>query len=349
MHSSARKIITGGLFFLVTCLVAVVVYRLSGWETIDAIYMVVITIFGVGYGEVQPIQDPGLKIFTMGLIIVGCSSLIYLTGGFIQMITEGEIQRAMGVRKVEKDLKKLNQHVIVCGFGRVGRILARQLRQAAADFVVIDTSESRIREAAEAGYLALLGDAADETVLLAAGADRARVLASVLPDDALNVFITLTARELSQDLEIIARAESPSTEKKLLRSGANRVVLPSAIGATRIAQLATCPTETDLLQDESGRLGEDLGRLGLKMTEVVLEEGSPLVGRSIGEIQGGAASSYLIAVVVRAGGEILRQPDSALQLNAGDRIILLAHESELVRLVERVAGKSSRLYRGVSY
>lgn len=349
MPSSAKKIVTGGLFFLVTCVIAVIVYRLSGWETIDAIYMVVITIFGVGYGEVQPIQDPALKIFTMGLIIVGCSSLIYLTGGFIQMITEGEIQRAMGVRKVEKDLKKLNRHVIVCGFGRVGRILARQLRQAGAEFVVIDTSDGRIREAADAGYLALQGDAADEAVLLSAGADRARVLASVLPDDALNVFITLTARELSADLEIIARAESPSTEKKLLRSGANRVVLPSAIGATRIAQLATCPSETELLRDESGRLGEDLARLGLKMTEVVLEESSPLVGRSLGELQGGAASSYLIAAVVRADGEILRQPDSSVRLNAGDRVVLLAHEAELLRVVERVAGKSAMQFRGVSY
>lgn len=165
MHSSAKKIVTGGAFFLVTCAVAVVVYWLAGWQFIDAVYMVVITIFGVGYGEVQPIQEPGLKIFTMGLIIVGCSSLIYLTGGFIQMITEGEIQKAMGVRKVAKDLQKLNQHVIVCGFGRVGRILARQLQQTGSEFVVIDTSEARIREAGEAGYLALQGDAADEAML----------------------------------------------------------------------------------------------------------------------------------------------------------------------------------------
>ncbi len=349
MHSSVKKIITGGALFLLACAIAVVVYRLSGWDTLDAVYMVVITIFGVGYGEVRPIDDPGLKVFTMGLIVVGCSSLIYLTGGFIQMITEGEIQRAMGVRKVEKDLRKLNQHVIVCGFGRVGRILARQLRQAGAEFVVIDTNEARIREASEAGYLALLGDAAEENVLLTAGADRARVLASVLPIDALNVFITLTARELSPDLEIIARAESPSTEKKLLRSGANKVVLPSAIGATRIAQLATCPTETDLLRDESGRLGEDLARLGLKMTEVVLDEASPLNGRTLGELKGGSASSFLIAAVVRPDGEILRQPESSLVLNVGDRVILMAHESELVRVVERVSGKSAMMFRGVSY
>ncbi|MBI1357101.1 MAG: potassium channel protein [Acidobacteria bacterium] len=346
MDSSLRKIVSGGSFFLVTCTVAVIVYQLAGWDLLDAIYMVVITIFGVGYGEVRPIHEPGLKVFTMGLIIVGCSSLIYVTGGFIQMITEGEIQRAMGVRKVEKDLKKLSRHVIVCGFGRVGRILARELKEARASFVVIDTSLERIREANEAGYLALLGDASDETVLLTAGADRARALATVLPDDTLNVFITLTAREISRDLEIIARAEAPSTEKKLMRSGASRVVLPSAIGAARIAQLVTCPTETELLHDDSGRLGEDLARLGLKMTEVTLDETSPLTGQTLAEVR---SRSYLVAAIVRSGGEIIREPDEALRLEAGDRLLLLARESETGRILERVSGKSAMLYRGVSY
>ena len=194
MNSSWRRILIGGTFFGLTCVVAVAGYMMAGWQFLDAVYMVVITVFGVGYGEARPVDEPGLKVFTMGVIIAGCSSGIYVVGGFVQMIAEGEINRVLGTRRMSNGIEQLSGHAIVCGFGRVGQMLVNDLAAAKHPLVVIDNSGQRIAEAQTAGFLTVLGSASDEPTLEAAGIARARVLATVLPDDTANVFITLTAK-----------------------------------------------------------------------------------------------------------------------------------------------------------
>ena len=231
MQTSIQRIITGMVLVALTCLISVCVYWSAGWDLLDAVYMVVITIFGVGYGEVRPLTDPRLKVFTMLLVIAGCSSGAYVIGGFVQMVAEGEINRFLGARRMTQGIDQLKDHAIICGYGRVGRILADELHDLRCPFVIVDPNAERLREAEAKGFLVLIGDATDENTLLLSGIMRARVLATVLPDDTVNVFITLTARELNSELEIIARGESPSTERKLLRSGANKVVLPAARSA----------------------------------------------------------------------------------------------------------------------
>jgi len=235
----------GFTFFVATCIVATVGYVLAGWNWIDAVYMVTITIFGVGYGEVRPIEDPWLKFFTIGVIFAGCSSLIYVIGGIVQMLAEGEIERMLGVRTRSREIEQLSDHNIVCGYGRIGQMLAAELANEGEPFVIIDRESDRARKAIEEGYLAMEGDAVNEDVLQQAGLFRAKTLSTVLPDDATNVFITLTVREMCDSIRVIARAESPCTEKKLLRSGASSVVMPAAIGAVRIAQLATAVNVED--------------------------------------------------------------------------------------------------------
>lgn len=225
-----------------TCLIAVVGYVLAGWGWIDAAYMVTITIFGVGYGEVHPIEPVWLKVFTMAVIFAGCSSLIYVIGGIVQMLTEGEIERMLGTRTMKREIDQLSDHTIICGYGRIGQMLAAELLQHDEPLVVIDRDIERVERATADGFLAMTGDAVNDEDLQKAGLFRARTLATVLPDDARNVFVTLTARDLSETINIIARAESPCTERKLLRGGANSVVMPAAIGAIRIAQLAICDT-----------------------------------------------------------------------------------------------------------
>lgn len=235
--------------FFATTVIAVTGYMLAGWPFVDACYMVVITLFGVGYGEVQPIEDSNLKFFTIAVILVGCSSVIYFLGGLFQMFAEGEIEKVMGKHRVTSDIDNLEDHTIICGFGRVGRILGNELQQRGLSFVVIDNQQDRVDEAKSKGMLSLVGDASDDSTLEQAGIHRARTLASVLPCDASNVFITLTSRELNADLEIIARGENPKTEQKLRISGADSVVSPATIGAMRIAQLIAIPNEdTDRLQ-----------------------------------------------------------------------------------------------------
>ena len=147
MNSSCRRIVIGAIFFLrLTCIVGVVGYMVAGWQTLDAIYMVVITVFGVGYGETRTLDSSGLKVFTMGVIIAGCSSGIYVVGGFVQMLAEGEINRVLGSRRTSKGIEQLTGHTLICGYGRVGQMLASDLT-AKQPFVVIDSSESRVGEA----------------------------------------------------------------------------------------------------------------------------------------------------------------------------------------------------------
>ena len=347
MNSSARKVIIGAGVFGLTCVIAVAGYMLAGWQMLDALYMVVITVFGVGYGETKPLDSPGLKLFTMGVIIAGCSSGIYVVGGFVQMLAEGEINRVLGNRRMSKGIDCLNGHTLICGFGRVGQMLAADLAAAKQEFAIIDSSESRVAEAQALGFLALFGNASEDQTLLSAGIERARFLATVLPDDSANVFITLTARELNPLVEIIARAESPSTEKKLIRSGANRVVLPALIGASKIANMITCPSAEDLLKETTGTayLNGELKHIGLELTEIELKPGSPLDGQTVGDVEFGA-SGFLVVAVRHADGTLIRAPQPEIKLAAGDVFIILGHGAAFPQLARKAKPKGTTSYRG---
>ena len=337
MNHSLHRMQVGAIFFASTCVVAVAGYMTAGWNFLDSIYMVVITVFGVGYGEAKPLDSSYLKVFTMGVIIAGCSSGIYVVGGFVSLLAEGEINRALGVRRMSKGIEKLVGHVLICGYGRVGQMLASELVAARQPFVVIDTCESRIAEAQAAGYLAVLGNASEEATLQTAGIERARVLATVLPDDTANVFITMTARDLNAKVEIIARAESPSTKKKLLRAGANRVVLPALIGATRISHLITCPSANDLLIGAIGKrqLNEELKQIGLQMTEVEIQPLSPLAGQTIREVELDVARGNVIVAIHQVHGALVRNPGPDVVLEVGDLLMLLGHRNHLPTLARQ--------------
>ncbi len=187
-------------------------------------------------------------------------------------------------------------------------MLASDLTAAHQQFVVIDNSEGRVAEAQAAGYLALLGSASEERTLEAAGIMRARTMAAVLSDDTANVFVTLTARDLNPSIQIIARAEDPTTEKKLMRSGANRVVLPTLIGATKIAHMIVRPSAEDLLQETAGKthLNEELKLIGLELTEIELKAESPLVGQRVGNVEVSGQGGFVVVAIKRADGTVIR-------------------------------------------
>lgn len=344
-----KRLLTTLVFFLTTCATAAAVYVAHGWGLTDAIYMVVITIFGVGYGEVRPIDTLTLRTVTMMLIVVSYGCVIYIAGGFVQMVMEGEINRAINRRRMTRGIEELRGHTILCGFGRAGRILAEELRRAGAAFVVIDQDEAKLNDAEALGMLILEGNAVEEAVLERAGVARARVVATVLPDDAANVFITLTARELNPNVEIIARAEHPSTEKKLLRSGANRVVLPAVIGGQRMAQLITRPGAAEMLASRESHveLQHELDTIGLKLEELAITAGSPLDGQTVGDIELKGNRSFLIVAVRRPTGEIVLDPPGDSPLAGGDAVIVLGHAGELPQLARRYAAVAREIvYRG---
>jgi voltage-gated potassium channel len=343
-----RRLALGLLVFLAICCIAAAGYIQAGWEPMDAIYMVVITVFGVGFGEVNPVESTALRVMTILLIVCGYAAAIYIMGGFVQMITEGEINRALHRRRVTKGIEQLSGHAIVCGLGRIGRILAAELAKEGMPFVLIDQDDAKLSEIEAEGGLVINGNAIEEDVLLAAGIGRARVLATVLPDDAANVFITLTAHDLNPTLEIIARGENPSTEKKLLRSGASHVILPHVIGGIRMAQLITRPSTEKVLASMVGNLDlqSEFTQIGLRLDELPIAAGSELDGGTIGDIVLQGNHGFLIVSVRRADGSVVIDPPTDCDLTAGDTVIVLGHIGDLPQLAKRYLRKREMMYRG---
>ncbi len=348
MQDSFQRILTGALFFGITLAVGAWGYVLFGWSVLDATYMVVITVFGVGYGEVEPLETAVEKVFTIGVIVAGTSSAVYVVGGLIQMMTEGEINRALDSRRRSREIENLQDHIIICGFGRIGEMLARHLAAAHRSLAIVEIDPEQIQRVAAQGYLFVEGSAADEAVLDAAGISRAQMLVTVLQDDALNVFITLTARELNPDLTILARGELPSTEKKLRLAGADRVVLPAETGALHLANLIIRPVALEFLaaKDERQHLEALLGELDIQFSELSVSSDSPLVGLTIHKLEVRGNGSFIIVAVRRRDGTTLTHPHYSLVLQAGDTVIVLGHRGDLPQFARRSTQRRQMRYRG---
>jgi voltage-gated potassium channel len=219
----------------------------------------------------------------------------------------------------------LLDHTLLCGYGRVGMQLAKELRDCAEKFVIVDSDPRTLRDAEELGYLVVAGDCTDESVLKRAGIERAKAVATVMSDDAANVFLTLTARELNPRVQIIARAENPATEKKLLRSGANRIVLPTAIGAAKIANLIARPKAEEMLAQTAGQesLQDSVEQIGLTIEEFVIGKTSRLVGQKLANIEASSHGGYLIIAIHRHGGSTISKPPPDTVVADGDTIVVL--------------------------
>ncbi len=320
----------------------------AGWPFLDALYMVVITIFGVGFGEVRPVHTPLLRWFTMLIILLGSAAVVGMVGALVQFVTEGEIKQVLESQRMNQKITQLQDHVIICGYGRMGQILAQRVQAAGLPFIVLDISEERIREATEHGYLAQLGNAEDEEILIWSGVQRARALATVLPDDALNVFITLTARGLNEGLTILARGEFPATERKLRLAGADHVVLPATIGAMRLAYLITHPATIDLLDrnDGSSTLNEMLNQISLRMEELLVPEDSPLIGRTVGDVEVRGERTFIVVALRREDGTLVDDPERDTVVHLGDTLIVVGHRRDMPRLVPNFTLRRQTQYRG---
>jgi voltage-gated potassium channel len=303
-------------------------YIYYGWNFVDSVYMVVITMFGVGYGEVHPLDAKG-KIFTMFVIVAGTSAVVFVIGEVIRFITEGEIMKAIGELKKSKQVEVISNHAIICGYGRIGQVLAHELAASKFPFVVVDLDDARLALAEENGYLFVKGSATEEETLQRAHVERAVVLATVLPQDTLNVFITLTARNLNRHLRIIARGEQPSTEKKLRQAGADEVVLPASIGGTRIAHSITRPATMKFLGDNRELMSEELKKLGVEIDELRLHKHTHLIGKTILELQNMSDGHLLVIALQRADGSVLHSGFIEENLQAGDSVIIIGRVHSL--------------------
>lgn len=337
-----RRILVGFGILLVIIFTAVFGYVLTGWSWLDSLYMVVITISGVGYGEVRPVETQTLRWLTITLIVLGYAAAIYTVGGFAQLVIDGELRRVLGVRRMNKEIDRLTSHVVICGFGRMGRQLAQSLAGRGKPLVVIDQAASRVAQAREYGCLAIEGNATEEATLKAAGIERAQTLTTVLSDDVANLFITITAHDINPELEILARAEQPSTTKKLRQVGASKVILPASIGADRLANMILRPSAETLLQQAElpTGLNDDLASIGLRLDELELQPGSSLIGGSIKDLKIHGESPFLIVALRKADGEVKLDPPATQALSQGDCVVILAHDDDIPKLCTRYALQS---------
>jgi voltage-gated potassium channel len=343
IHPS-RNLIRGALFMLLVWIVATSGYMRAGWDFQDAIYMVTLTVFTVGYGEVHPIDTHYLHWLTMGTMAFGCTGMIFLSGALVQFMTLNPLQQMFGVRRMQSEIDKLSNHIIVCGYGRIGVELAKALKDAGTTLVVLEQDERRVAQARDAGHLALRGDATSEQVLQDAGIERARVLASVLPNDAANVFITLSARNLNRKIEIIARGDAVSTERKLVHAGANKVVLPTHIGAERIAEIILFPETARFVResDQMRELERTLRNLGLSIEVIVVPEHGALTGLSIADIEARAAGVFFVVQLNRRNGDNITAPGRETRIEAGDGVVAVGRSSQAINALFAAPRQTAR-------
>ncbi len=299
---------------------------------IDALYMTIITLSTVGFKEVKPLSNVG-KIFTSGLIIAGVGTFAYAVSSFSRFLIEGEVKKLFYLRKMEDKMKRLKDHIIVCGFGRVGERICEELVKENVPFVVIDSDPERIEHAESKGYLFVFKDTTETEALIKAGIERASALIAALGSDADNLFLILAAKELNPNIRVVARANSPENEKKLYKAGADKVVTPYTIGAVRLAYAALRPLVVDFVEFATTRDTK------LYLEEITVREDSPVVGKSLAELDLRRKTGVTVIAIIREGN-LVRNPYPDEKLMAGDNLIVLGSKEEITKVNELISPKS---------
>lgn len=299
---------------------------IEGWSVWDAFYMTVITITTVGYGEVHPLSRLG-QVFTVVIILTGVGSFFYAFTLFMALLAGGHLVERRERKRLARMLENLTDHFILCGFGRMGEIIAREFARQNVPFVIIERNPDRMHVAMDQGFLVVEADASNEDVLRRVRIDRARGFVAAVSTDAENVYAVLSARLLKPDLFIVGRAETEDARTKLKRAGADRVISPYHIGGLQLAQTALRPAVVDFVQ-----LATSSDNMDLNLEQVHIAEGSPLDGRSL--IEAGLRQRFGVVVVGirRADGKMDFNPEPETAMRAGDDLVVLGRAGSLKEL-----------------
>jgi voltage-gated potassium channel len=307
-------------------------YVVVGLGPFDALYQTAITISTVGYGEIGPADeiDRTYRIFTLVLVLVAASSVVYTASVLVETLVEGTINDSFRRRRMQHRVDRLQDHVIVAGWGRVGRSIARYARRHGRPVVALEQDGDVVVD--EDDVPVIVGDATDEDALMAAGIDRATSLIAALGDSSANLALVLTARSLREDLRIVARIADPRDERKFIRAGADRVVNPYDIGGSRMAAIAFRPHVAEFLDEVVHSEEHDVD-----IQEVIVAPGSPANGAEIGEV----CDALVIAVKSSADGYVFG-PSTSRRLSAGDVMIVVGAADQIARLATTTRAPSGQ-------
>jgi voltage-gated potassium channel len=320
------------IYFSVAALAALLVggtlgyHLIEGWTLFDGLYMTVITLATIGYGEIQPLSQGG-RWFTIILIFFGVALFGFLLSILTQALIESELANTFGRRKVFRDISQLKDHYIICGAGKVGLRIIEEIKKKGEHFVVIERDSMVAERLLTQGDLVLIGDATDEDVLEGARVRTARALITAASSDPENVYIVLTARGLNPNMSIVARAEDQAAERQLRRAGANKVVTPVLMASHRMAQAALSPAVADFI--ESTTMTETLD---LNFEQILIAAGSPLAGKKLKESGIRSEHNAMIVAITPLAGAMIFNPDGERELQAGDLLIAIGTRAGLTKL-----------------
>ena len=310
---------------------ATIFHVIEGWSILDSLYVTVQTLTTVGFGDVVPSTRLG-RAFATIFMLVGVGIVLYALTTTVQSVVQLQLVDALGQRRLAKRMSKLRNHLVICGAGRVGSNLVRNLLGSGDPFIVIENDPAKVPELTKLGVTVLVRDATLEETLREAGVEHARGLAACLPDDADNVYVVLTARDLNPSLHIVARAAEEQAEAKLVRAGANRVVAPTIIGGHRMAVALTKPAVDDFLDSITAN------KLGLAFEQLEVDRTSPLSGRTLAETRIRSELEIVVVGIRRINGSLVFNPSGESMIEGGDMLIAIGTPESLMKLNSQAKG-----------
>lgn len=301
---------------------------IEGWNLLESLYTTIQTISTVGYGDYTPQTGEG-KLFTIILIIFGVGTMLYTVGMLAEAMVEGRLGALTGKGKQDKMIEKIKNHYIVCGCGRIGHLICRELKADNVDFVVIDNNPDVIQQIQEEGFIYYKGDSTQDKSLINAGIKRAKGIVCVLPTDAENLYVILTAKDLNPDIYILSRSEEEESEHRLLRAGADRVMSPYTLGGMRMAMAILRPAMLDFIEITTNRQS-----LELRMEEMSVCDGSPIIGKSLEESEIRHNYGLIIVAVKKESGKMIFNPLANYTIEKGDKLIAMGEDDNVSRFTK---------------
>jgi voltage-gated potassium channel len=306
-------------------------HLVEGWSLADSLYVTVQTLTTVGYGDMPPRSGTG-RLFAVLVMLIGAGGVALAVSTIVQSVVKWELISTFGQRRLTKKMSKLHDHYIICGSGRVGSHLVRDLMRGSEPFVVIENDQQRAADFSQRGVNVLVGDATLEDTLRNVGVEHARGLAACLPNDADNVYVVLTARDLNPNLRIVARAAEEQAEAKLLRAGANHVIAPTIIGGHSMAVALTKPAVSEFMDSITAN------ELGLGFEQVEVDATSPLVGQELRATSIRSELDIVIISIRRQTAEVIFNPAADCKVEHGDILIAIGRAGSLTKLNKLARG-----------